>query len=150
MPPPCTPLCHPTWTISPPVLPPPAPLPTVFTPLLEELGLASLQSYIQSTAAPDPPIHTHTIFSQEEIDWFCALKPLSNEVKAQRCHISLWPVTGRVSLRGRGMCSCIKGYVFLNAHSISWTSKWWEFTEVFPCRSLMNLRLQSFSLNSLK
>lgn len=73
---------------------------------------------INSTPTPTPP------FPQEEIDWSCVHKPLSNEVKAHRCHISLWPV------RGRGMCNCIKGCVILKAHSISWTTRWCEPKEM--------------------
>lgn len=139
-----TPLSHPAWTISTPILPPPLPLPTVFTPLLKELGPASLLSWSQSPASPLPSL------PQEEINWFCVWKPLSNELKAQTCHISLGPIRGRVSVKYRGMCNCIKGCVILKALSIFWTPRWCEPTEMLPyfTQSLMNLRLQSVSLNS--
>ena len=107
-----TPLFHPAWTILTPILPPPAPLPTAFTPSVAELGLASLQSCSQSTTQPP----------RVEINWFCVCKPLTNGVKAQRCHILLWPVRGRVPLKGSEMCNCIKSCVILKTHS---PPRWW-------------------------
>lgn len=136
-----TPLSHPAWTISTPILPPPVSLPTVFTPLLEELGLASLQSHSQSTTVPP------STFAQDENHWCFVHKPLSNDVKAQRCHISMQPVRGRVSVKSRRVCSCMKGCVILL--SISWTPRRCELTR-YLTHSIINLRLQSFSLTILK
>lgn len=141
-----TPLSHPAWTISTPILPPSVPLPTVFTPLVEELGMASLQSSNQSTTPPPP--NPPSLSSGENWLVQCVQDLVQWSESPEMSHLAV-TCKRQSPCKRQGNVQLHKELCYLKAHPISWPQRCCE-SEVLPylTHSPVNLRLLSFSLNS--